>query len=114
VLTAFQSGPEIKEIIDRHTIVIGEPAIDLDIFYEDLDLIRRQGFDIRPSNTAAGVTNMSFPIFDDQKKAVAALTCPYIERIDTLDVPSIEKCKEVYSDLTKKLTRYYCGDYSEA
>ena len=114
VLTAFRSVPEIKEIIDRHTIVIGEPTIDRNIFFEELELIRRQGFDIRASNTASGVTNMSFPILDNDKKAVAAVTCPYIKRIDTLDVPSIEKCKEAYSDLAKKLTRYYCGDYTEA
>ena len=113
VLTAFRSESEAKEIIDRHTLVIGEPAIDLNIFYEELDLIRRQGFDIRPSNTASGVTNMSFPIFDNQNRAVAAVTCPYIQRIDTLDVPSIEKCKEVYNDLTTTLTRYFCGDCPE-
>ena len=109
VLTAFRSGPEVNEIINRHKIVIGEPNIDLNIFYEELDLIRTQGFDIRESNTASGVTNMSFPIFDNHKKVVAALTCPYIKRIDTLDVPPIEKCKVSFSDLAKNLTRYYCG-----
>ena len=114
VLTAFRSRSEIEEIIERHKIVIGEPTINLNIFYEELDLIRRQGFDVRPSNTASGVTNMSFPIFDNHKKAVATVTCPYIKRIDTLDVPSIEKCKEAYRDLAKQLTRYYCGDNTDA
>ena len=110
VLTAFLTEPEIKEIIDRHKIVIGEPNIDLPVFYKELDLIRKQGFDLRASNTASGVTNMSFPIFDNHSKVVAAVTCPYIKRIDTLDVPSIEECKEALGELAKKLTRYYCGD----
>ena len=81
-----------------------------EIFYAELELIRRQGFDMRASNTASGVTNMSFPIFDSFGRVIAAVTCPYIERIDTLDVPTIEQCKEAYSNLAKKLTGYYRGD----
>tara|TARA_X000001036_G_scaffold405393_1_gene413361 strand:+ start:311 stop:541 length:231 start_codon:yes stop_codon:yes gene_type:complete len=76
------------------------------MFYEKLDLIRKRGFDIRASNTAFGDTNMEFPIFDNHNKAVVAVTCPYIKRIDILNVPSIGKCKEAFSDLAKKLTRY--------
>ena len=113
VLSAFRPKADTEELINRHTAVIGEPPIDQEIFYAELDVIRRQGFDMRPSNTAAGVTNMSFPIFDSFGKVIAAVTCPYIGRIDTLDVPSIEQCKEAYSNLAKKLTNYYRGDYAD-
>ena len=110
MLSAFRSKADADELINRHKVVIGEPPIDQDIFYSELDLIRRQGFDMRASNTASGVTNMSFPIFDSFGKVIAAVTCPYIGRIDTLDVPSIEQCKKAYSKLAKKLTQYYRGD----
>jgi len=113
VLAAFRPDSETDEIIDRHQLVTGEPPIDPNAFFEELNLIRRQGFDIRASNTVSGVTNMSFPIFDNYNKAVAAVTCPYIGRIDTLDVPSIEECKVSYGELAKILTRYYQGDYVE-
>lgn len=113
VLTAFRPIFEIKEIIDRHKVVTGEPVVDLDTFLEELSLIRKQGYDLRESNTVSGVTNMSFPIFDYSKKVVAAITCPYIKRIDTLDVPSIERCKEVYSNLAKQLTSFCEGDYGD-
>ena len=111
VLMAFRPMFEIEEIIESHKVVMGEPVVDLNTFLEELSLIRKQGFDLRDSNTVSGVTNMSFPIFDYSKKVIAAITCPYIKRIDTLDVPSIERCKEVYSDLAKQLTRYCKGDY---
>ena len=110
VLSAFRPKVDTDELVNRHTVVVGEPPIDQEIFYAELELIRRQGFDMRASNTASGVTNMSFPIFDSFGKVLAAVTCPYIERIDTLDVPSIEQCKEVYCNLAKTLTGYYRGD----
>ena len=110
VLAAFSSSMDRKTLISNHKPVIGEPKIDLNTFYQELELIEAKGFDERQSNTVMGVTNMSFPIFDNHSKVVAAVTCPYIKRIDTLDVPSIEECKEALGELAKKLTRYYCGD----
>ena len=109
VLSAFRPKADTEELINRHTTVIGEPPIDQEIFFAELESIRRQGFDLRASNTASGVTNMSFPIFDSFGKAIAVVTCPYIGRVDKLDVPSIEQCKEAYSNLAKKLTNYYRG-----
>ncbi|MDG2474783.1 MAG: IclR family transcriptional regulator [Paracoccaceae bacterium] len=110
VLAAFGNHDKREEIIARHKIVIGEPKGDMTKFYLELDQIRKKGFDIRPSNTVMGVTNMSFPIFDHDGLAVAAVTCPYIERIDKLDIPSIEQCKKMFSELASKLTLYYGGN----
>ena len=110
VLAAFSSSMDRKTLISNHKPVIGEPKIDLNTFYQELELIEAKGFDERQSNTVMGVTNMSFPIFDQEKRAVAAVTCPYIKRIDTLDVSTIEECKLIYGNLASNLTEYYGGE----
>ena len=109
VLAAFSAVSDRERLIANHKRVIGEPKIDLDVFYQELDHIKTIGFDLRTSNTVSGVTNMSFPIFDQQKKVVAAVTCPYIKRIDTLNISSIDNCKQIYRNLASQLTEYYVG-----
>jgi len=43
--------------------------------------IRQQGFEERESYQVSGVMNISFPIFDDQGYAIAALSIPFLKRI---------------------------------
>jgi len=43
--------------------------------------IRQQGFEERESYQVSGVMNISFPIFDDQGYAIAALSVPFLKRI---------------------------------
>jgi DNA-binding IclR family transcriptional regulator len=44
--------------------------------------VKRQGFESRPSYKVRGVTNISYPIFDESGSAIGALTVPYIQLID--------------------------------
>ena len=44
--------------------------------------IKRQGYESRPSYKVRGVTNISYPIFDERGSAIGALTVPYIQHID--------------------------------
>jgi DNA-binding IclR family transcriptional regulator len=44
--------------------------------------VKRQGFESRASYKVRGVTNISFPIFDERGSAIGALTVPYIQLID--------------------------------
>ena len=44
--------------------------------------VKRQGFESRPSYKVRGVTNISYPIFDERGSAIGALTVPYIQLID--------------------------------
>jgi DNA-binding IclR family transcriptional regulator len=44
-----------------------------------LERLRTIGHERRPSYLVKGVTNISFPIFDDRGAALGALTVPYIE-----------------------------------
>jgi len=47
-----------------------------------LALIRKKGFEDRASYEIRGVVNVSFPVLDEQRTAVAALTVPYLPRIE--------------------------------
>jgi DNA-binding IclR family transcriptional regulator len=46
--------------------------------------VKRQGFESRPSYKVRGVTNISYPIFDESGSAIGALTVPYIQLIDAV------------------------------
>jgi DNA-binding IclR family transcriptional regulator len=87
VLLAFQDD-------ETRTLRIGEsqqrrpehadPQID-----NILDKIRVAGFESIPSVQVRGLWAVSFPILDTQKRAMAALTVPYAERIDQVQRKSI-------------------------
>jgi DNA-binding IclR family transcriptional regulator len=49
--------------------------------------VRRQGYETTASQQVAGVTNLSVPIFGPLGTVIAALTCPYTERLDRKDAP---------------------------
>lgn len=47
-----------------------------------LDRIKRRGYEKRASYQVKGVTNISFPICDAQARAVAAITVPFIQKMN--------------------------------
>ncbi len=49
--------------------------------------VREQGHEIMESQQVAGVTNLSIPIFGPLGSVIAALTCPYTDRLDKKDAP---------------------------
>ena len=54
-----------------------------------LNLVRGQGYEIMPSQQVSAVTNLSVPIVGPLGGVVAALTCPYTERLDRQDAQDI-------------------------
>lgn len=60
-------------------IAAEEPLRDIEALVVDLDRFRQAGRVVRASSIAAGVTDISVPIFEIvENGAVAALTCPHI------------------------------------
>jgi DNA-binding IclR family transcriptional regulator len=49
--------------------------------------VRKRGFEAMESLQVAGVTNLSVPIFGPLGTVIAALTCPYTDRLDKKDAP---------------------------
>jgi DNA-binding IclR family transcriptional regulator len=52
-----------------------------------LTRIKRKGYEERDSYEIRGVVNVSYPVLDEQGTAVAALTVPYLPRIELLMRP---------------------------
>lgn len=52
-----------------------------------LERVRQQGYEAMESLQVSGVTNLSVPIFGPLGSVIAALTCPYTERLDKKDAP---------------------------
>ena len=107
VLAAFRPPSEIDALLHRHTLAVGEPRIDRRGFFAHLERIRARGYDKAPSETVVGVTNLAFPVFGTDGRAVAALSSPYIERIDALEVCAIDEVERTFSSLAQALTDSY-------
>lgn len=107
VLAAFKSDEQIEELIKNHRPVVGEPSIGLKELMQHIHRIRDVGYERTPSSTVMGVTNISFPIFDSNKEAVAAITCPYIERIDDFPVPSIDETTDLLKKMSETVNTFY-------
>jgi DNA-binding IclR family transcriptional regulator len=52
--------------------------------------VREQGFESMASLQVSGVTNLSVPIFGPVGSVIAALTCPYTQRLDKKSAPDTE------------------------
>jgi DNA-binding IclR family transcriptional regulator len=55
-----------------------------------LKVVGEQGFESMPSLQVSGVTNLSVPVFGPLGSVIAALTCPYTERLDRKDAPDMQ------------------------
>lgn len=110
VLAAFRSDAEIDRLIERHEPAVGEPNLDRSRFFEDVARIRNQGYEEMKSETAVGVTNLAFPVFGPDGRAVTVVSCPYLERIDSFAAPSLSEIRKHYAQLASELTRQYGGE----
>lgn len=80
VLLAFQSAETTKLWIEES--IQRRPDQSDPQMTAILETIRKVGFESIPSVQVRGLYAVSFPILDTQRKALAALTVPYAERID--------------------------------
>lgn len=85
VLLAFASPEERALMFEEHAWMPGEsPSADL---AAKLAEVRRQGFECMDSFQTPGVSNLSVPILGSNGAVLAALTCPYLRRLDTPAAP---------------------------
>lgn len=109
VLVAFRDEAETENLLQRHHLAQGQPPLDREAFLAHVARVREWGYEQEPSATAVGVTNLSYPIQNSQGNAVAVLNCPFLERIDDLEVPDIEETHSLYQSLVRELTEFYSG-----
>ncbi|MBT0571144.1 IclR family transcriptional regulator [Curvibacter sp. CHRR-16] len=82
LLLAYSDAASFDRMLAEHTPVDGEVPISNDKLQQTMELVRQQGFLERPSAQSYGVVDISYPILGPNNIALAALTCPYIRRID--------------------------------
>lgn len=109
VLSAFRSEQEVENLITEHRRAIGEPELDGYEFNAHLERIRATGYENMPSATLVGVTNLAFPVFGPSGDVAAVLSCPYLERVDDLEVPPLDEVIAMYAALAEELTGLYGG-----
>ncbi|AYX39631.1 IclR family transcriptional regulator [Burkholderia pseudomallei] len=90
VLLAFQTPEQRARMLVEHTKVEGEIALDMREFDALLHEIRASGRLRQKSRQAFGVTDIAYPVLGPSGHAIAALTCPYVRRIDTHAAPCAE------------------------
>lgn len=79
VLLAFQAEDELERLLERM-----EPAETKQVaaLAKHLALVRSRGYEEMESTRVRGVHDLSVPILDPRGHVLAALTTPYLQRID--------------------------------
>lgn len=104
VLLAFSDEASAQRMYTEHQSVEGEvPISDADL-QATLQTIRTQGYLERDSQHAYGVVDISFPILGPNQQAIAALTCPYIHRIDRHAGPDLAQVRGLLGKATDALS----------
>jgi len=104
VLLAFQDEITRARMLNAHVRVEGEMDMDPGHLYALLDEVRRNDYSLMPSIQTQGVTNIAFPVRGPDQRVVAAITVPYIARIDGAPGPSIEQVKQIQGEICARLS----------
>lgn len=103
VILAYQTKDARERALQEWSNETGKkkPA-DLD---DHLSKIYSRGYERRASYEVTGVTNISFPVLNSQGDAIAALTVPYVKRIeDSISVAEIiDALREASSQISEAM-----------
>jgi DNA-binding IclR family transcriptional regulator len=102
VLLAFQT-PEDRQRLLAKAVAYGEP-IDVAALPRDLEAIRARGFEEMDSTRIRGIRDVSFPVLDHKGSAAAAVTVPFIERIDAPNREAFGRTREALGRTVGGLT----------
>jgi DNA-binding IclR family transcriptional regulator len=104
VLLAFSEATNAQRMRAEHTAVDGEVPITEKKLQATLAGIRTRGYLERDSQQSFGVVDISFPVLGPDHTALAALTCPYIRRIDTHQGPDLQQVRELLGQAARALS----------
>lgn len=104
VMLAFQTDEQREYMLAEHTKVKGEMTVDGAVLDADYQRIQEAGFSRKDSQQSFGVTDVAFPLLGPSGQAIAALTCPYMRRIDEYVAPSIEEVTALLKDASNSLS----------
>lgn len=103
VLLAFAHPHEQESMLAERAPRPGEPASD-DLMRR-LRTVRARGHERMRSRQIKGVVNLSVPVLGPNGAAVAALSVPFLHRIDQPDAPGMEAVLERLAAVAARLSR---------
>lgn len=106
-MLAFQSEERRARMLVAH----GTPDLPDDTRAEIAKALST-GHVARPSAQTVGVMDLAFPIIGRTGDAVAALTIPFIERLDPVEAPSAAACLDIIAAAAAKLSGEVPGSLS--
>ena len=114
VMLAFQSEAERERMLAEHTKVKGEIGLGKAALASTLSAVRECGHLRKESAQTFGVTDITFPIFGPSGHAIAALTTPYMRRIDQYVAPSLDGVTTMLSAAAGALSLHEMPPRNEA
>jgi DNA-binding IclR family transcriptional regulator len=102
VLLAFRT-PEERAMMVAEQDEAGDGASRLAELAPRLAEIRERGYEIMPSQQTAGIYNLSAPVPGPDGHAVAALTCPYLGRLNRAEAPDMTSTVRMLCDTAATL-----------
>ena len=112
VLLAFADTSRTRQMLAQHTALEGEVPIESNELLSALSVIREQGYFERDSLQTFGVADISCPILGPDNMAMAAITCPYIRRIDRHVGPNQETVRKLLQQAAQALSFTQGDKYS--
>ena len=106
VMLAFQTDEERERMLAEHTKVKGEIPVAEPELATSFAAIRDAGHLRKDSAQTFGVTDVTFPILGPSGAAIAALTTPYMRRIDEYVAPSIDEVSTMLGDTASRLSMH--------
>lgn len=104
IMLAFQTDEQREHMLAEHTKVKGELAVDHAVLEAEHRRVRELGYWKKDSQQTFGVVDVAFPLLGPSGQAIAALTCPYMRRIDDYVAPSVEDVTALLKDAAAALS----------
>ncbi|MPW15377.1 helix-turn-helix domain-containing protein [Paraburkholderia sp. CNPSo 3157] len=105
-LLAFQTPEQRTHMLAEHTKVKGEVTVDHDALEAACAKIRAAGFSQKDSQQIFGVTDLTFPLLTASGQAIAAMTCPFLKRIDEYVAPSLDEVTQMLRETVQGLSMF--------
>jgi DNA-binding IclR family transcriptional regulator len=105
-ILAWQTPEQRAYMLAEHTKVKGEATIDHAALEAACAQIREAGFSRKDSQQIFGVTDVTFPVLGPSGQAIAALTCPFLKRIDEYVAPSLDDATQMLRMTVQELAMF--------
>lgn len=108
MLLAFRDEAERTRMIAAQIRIHGELEVDAAQLLRQIEDARAKAAITWPSRRIRGATDVSRPVFGINQEVIAALTVPYIERLDRSQSPTIPDVETLVGEIAARLSGLMC------